>query len=85
MGHHVNRHNPDDDEVDSSPLGRIRPFLNTKQELAMQGLLIHLTGLLKAAANEPRLKVFFEFPKVIVGSVSGERLSFITFDGAGYY
>jgi len=64
LGHHVNRQHPDDDDdddddVESSPLGKIRPFLNTKQELALQGLLIHLTGLLKAAANEPRLKVFF--------------------------
>lgn len=56
LGHHVNGHHADD-EVDSSPLSGIRPFLNTKQELALQGLLIHLQGLLRAAANEPRLKV----------------------------
>ena len=84
LGHHVNGHHTDDD-VDSSPLGRIRPFLNTKQELALQGLLIHLTGLLKAAANEPRLKVFPVPPKVMVGSISRERVSFVTFDSAGYH
>jgi hypothetical protein len=45
------------ERADASSIGRIRPFLNTKQELALQGLLIHLKGLLGAAANEPRLKV----------------------------
>lgn len=43
--------------VENSPLGRIRPFLDAKQEIALQGLLVHLKGLLNAAANEPRLKV----------------------------
>jgi hypothetical protein len=42
---------------DHSPLSRIRPFLDIKQEIALQGLLVHLKGLLNAAANEPRLKV----------------------------
>lgn len=45
------------DGASTSPINRIRPFLNTKQELALQGLLIHLKGLSNAAANEPRLKV----------------------------
>src|SRR5438046_10504889 len=45
------------DDVTSWPISRFRPFLNTKQELALQGLLIHLNGLSNAAANEPRLKV----------------------------
>ena len=40
-----------------SPLSRIRPFWDGKQEIALQGLLVHLKGLLNAAANEPRLKV----------------------------
>jgi hypothetical protein len=44
--------------VDNSPLSRIRPFLSGKHELALQGLLVHLKGLLNAAVNEPRLKVF---------------------------
>ena len=43
--------------LDTSPLSKIRPALNQKQELALQGLLVHLKGLLAAAANEPRLKV----------------------------
>ena len=42
---------------DYSPLSRIRPFLDKRQEIALQGLLVHLKGLLNAAANEPRLKV----------------------------
>jgi hypothetical protein len=45
------------DDLDNSPISRIRPFMNAEQELALQGLLVHLRGLLKAAANEPRLKV----------------------------
>jgi hypothetical protein len=45
--------------IDSSPLSRIRPFLSAKHELALQGLLAHLKGLLNAAVNEPRLKVGF--------------------------
>ena len=45
------------DDASTSLISRIRPFLNMKQELALQGLLIHLKGLLNAAANEPRLKV----------------------------
>lgn len=38
-------------------LRKIRPMLNPEQELALQGLLVHLKGLLAAAGNEPRLKV----------------------------
>jgi len=49
------------DDVGGSPISRIRPFLNTKQELALQGLLIRLKGLSNAAANEPRLKVSVQF------------------------
>lgn len=45
------------ERMDVSLISRIRPFLNMKQELALQGLLIHLKGLSSAAANEPRLKV----------------------------
>jgi hypothetical protein len=45
------------DDLNLSPLSRIRPFLNTKEELGLQRLLIQLRGLLHAAANEPRLKV----------------------------
>ena len=44
-------------DIEASPLSGIRPYLNTKQELALQGLQLHLKGLLSAAANEPRLKV----------------------------
>ena len=44
-------------EFDDSPLSKIRPFLDKRQEIALQGLLVHLKGLLNAAANEPRLKV----------------------------
>jgi len=44
--------------VENSVLRRIRPFLDGKQEIALQGLLVHLKGLLNAAANEPRLKVY---------------------------
>lgn len=54
------------DDVDISPISRIRPFLNVKQELALQGLLIHLKGLLNAAANEPRLKVQHECLRLII-------------------
>jgi hypothetical protein len=46
-----------DSLVENSPMSRIRPFLNAEQELALQGLLMHLRGLLRAATNEPRLKV----------------------------
>jgi hypothetical protein len=42
---------------DASSVIKIRPFVSPKQELALQGLLIQLKGLLGAAANEPRLKV----------------------------
>jgi len=45
--------------VENSVLRRIRPFLDGKQEIALQGLLVHLKGLLNAAANEPRLKVIY--------------------------
>jgi hypothetical protein len=44
------------DDVDASVLSGLRPFLNTKEELALQGLLMHLKALLPAAENEPRLK-----------------------------
>jgi hypothetical protein len=47
------------DGVSGSWIIKIRPFVNAKQEIALQGLLIHLKGLLSAAANEPRLKVLF--------------------------
>lgn len=49
------------ENAESSPIGRIRPYLNIKQELALQGLLIHLKGLLNPAANEPRLKVLLTY------------------------
>jgi hypothetical protein len=58
------------DGADNSPLDRIRPYLNTKQELALQGLLIHLKGLLPAAANEPRLKVVQSSVNLIEGPIS---------------
>lgn len=45
------------EDINSSPLSPIRPYLNTKQELALQGLQLQLKGMLTAAANEPRLKV----------------------------
>ena len=54
------------EDVDISPLSRIRPFLNTNQELALQGLLMHLKGLLNAAANEPRLKVHNQCLRLMV-------------------
>lgn len=62
------------ERADVSPLSRIRPFLNMKQELALQGLLIHLTGLLSAASNEPRLKVCYIFFWLIIGSISCSRI-----------
>ena len=57
----------DDDDFDKPANGnleagegasviKIRPFMSRKQELALQAFLIHLKGLLGAAANEPRLK-----------------------------
>jgi hypothetical protein len=49
------------DSIDLLPLSKMRPVLNQQQELALQGLLVHLEGLLAAAANEPRLKG--PFPK----------------------
>jgi hypothetical protein len=62
------------DEAESSPINRIRPFVNVEQELALQGLLIHLTGLLKAAANEPRLKVITQ-KSLISGSLPHRFIS----------
>jgi len=38
-------------------LDKFRPLLNKQQELALQGLLGDLRGLLNAAESEPRLKV----------------------------
>lgn len=46
-----------DSFVDISPLIKMRPLLSPQQEIALQGLLAHLKGLLAAAVNEPRLKV----------------------------
>lgn len=64
----------DDDDLDKPANGnleageggsviKIRPSISRKQELALQALLIHLNGLLGAAANEPRLKGPFPVPE----------------------
>jgi len=68
--------------VEYSPLSRIRPYLKAEQELALQGLLSHLRGLLTAASNEPRLKVFPLLTVLRVGSVPGGCLPTITIECA---
>ena len=71
-----------DDEIEHSPISYIRPFMNVEQELALQGLLIHLRGLLKAAASEPRLKVVTS-SSLISGPISSGVISYSLVEPTG--
>jgi len=70
---------------DGSPLDQFRPMLNRNHELALQGLLGTLSGLLNAAALELRLKVdSLGAAKLMVGSISCGRVSENVVDSTRY-